>query len=162
MTKNFPDFITDDLDGDLILTFLTEFELFEQALVRAGYVKAGSGYRNAQPDWTGYARQIEPRFRPDSSVEVQGAISYLLCDPDNRRLREQRLEDSLPGELSNAESDLFWLVELIQETGRKLTYGIHFPETYEMETTYVTAAWFVLAALSAYDPKVDRLLMRVQ
>ena len=162
MPKNFPDFITDDFDGDLILTFLTEFELFEQALVRAGYVKAGSAYRNVQPDWMGYARHIEPRFHPDSSVEVQGAISYLLCDPNNRKLREERLENELPGEISITANDLLWLVELVQETGRKLTYGIHFQEKYEMETTYVTAAWFVLAALSAYDPTMDRLLMRVQ
>jgi len=164
MKHTFPagDFITDDFDGDLILTFLTEFHLFEQALVRAGYTRASSAYRNAQPDWIQYARHIERRFRPDSSVELEGAVAYLLFEPSKRKLRDERLESPLPEEASNAESDILWLAELVQETGRKLSYGIQFLERSEMETSYLTAALLVLAAMSACDPTVDGLHMRVQ
>lgn len=156
-----PDFIPDDFDGDLILTFLTEFQLFEQALVRAGFVRASSAYRMAQPDWVRYARHIEQRFRPESSLELDGAVAYLLWEPNKMKLRNERLESAVPEEAASAESDILWLAELIQEAGRKLSYGVQLLDKSEMETAYLTAAWFVLAAWTHCDPAVERLLMHV-
>jgi hypothetical protein len=152
----------DDLDAELILTFLTEFHLLEQALIRAGFTKAGRIHPNVQPDWGGFVRHIEPRFDPDSSPALQGAVSYLLYDPDKMALREKRLDGSLPGDASNADSDILWLAELVQETGNEFTYGIPFLEKADFDLAYITAALMVVEAWGKCDPTIESLLSHVQ
>ena len=152
----------DDFDGDLILTFLTEFHLLEQALIRAGFTKMGRIHRNAQADWTRFVRHIERRFDPDSSPALQGAVSYLLYDPDKMAIREQRLEDSLPGDASSADSDILWLAELVQETRTRLTYGIPFLKETSFDSAQVMAALMVLEAWAKCDPTIGQLLPHVQ
>jgi hypothetical protein len=156
------DFIGDDADEDLVLIFLTEFRSLEQALVRAGFTKAGRSHGTAQPDWARFIRHIERRFRPESSPELQGAVSYLLADPDKVALRRKRLQGSLPGEPSSAHSDILWLSELVQETGNKLTHGIPFLKKADFDAAQITAALLVVEAWSYCDPKVESLLTHVQ
>ena len=149
-----------DLDEELILIFLTEFQALEQALVRAGFTRAGSPSRDPQADWVRYARHIESRFRPDSSPELQGAVSYLLCDPEKLQRRRERLPDSYPGETASPYSDLVWLSELVQEAGTRLSHGINFLKAPGFDTTYLTAVLFVVAALSHSDPVVESFFMK--
>lgn len=154
--------LNDDSDGELALTFLTEFHLLEQALVRAGFTRAGRSQGTAQPDWTRFVRHIEARFRPDSSPELQGAVSYLLCDRRSLERRRAQLRGSFPGEASSAQSDIVWLSELVQETGNALTHGMRFGKTPAVEFEYLMAALLVVAAWSCCDPTVERLLMHTQ
>ena len=147
-------------DEELILIFLTEFQALEQALVRAGFTRPGGLARHPQADWVRYARHIEARFRPDSSEELQGAVSYLLCEPENVERRRERLPDSYPGEPSSPYSDLVWLSELVQEAGHRLRHEVNSRKTPAFETAYLTAALLVVAALSHSDPAVESFFMK--
>ena len=49
-------------DLELILTFLTKFQSFEQALMRTGFTQAGRSPGNACPDWEQFARHVEGEF----------------------------------------------------------------------------------------------------
>ena len=147
-------------DEELILIFLTEFQALEQALVRAGFTRTGGPARNPQADWARYARHIEARFRPDSSAELQGAVSYLLFEPENMERRRERLPDSYPGEPSSPHSDLVWLSELVQEAGNRLRHDVNSLRTPCYDTAYVTAALMVVAALSYSDPAVESFFMK--
>lgn len=164
MNNRFPkqDLLNDDGDADLILTFLTEFHLLEKALIRAGFTKVGRIHGNVQADWRRFVRHIERGFDPDSSPVLQGAVSYLLYDPDKLALRQKRLESSLPEEASSADSDILWLSELIQETGNRLTHGISFLKASDFDSAQVMAALMVVEAWSSCDPRIKSLLAHVQ
>lgn len=150
--------IPDDFDGDLVLLFLTEFHALEQALLRAGYTRAGRLHRSTQPDWIQFVRQIEPQFHPERSPELQGAVSYLLADPQKVKARRKRLEDSLPGEAYGVEQDIVWLAELIVEARNKLTNGIPILDENGFDTAYVTAVMLIVQDWSRCDPTIKKLL----
>jgi hypothetical protein len=149
-----------DIDEELILIFLTEFQALEQALIHAGFTTEGGPSRHPRADWVRYARHIEAWFRPDSSPELQGAVSYLLCEPDKLERRRERLQNSYPGETSYPYSDLVWLSELVQEAGNRLSHGINFLKTPGFDTAYLTAVLLVVAALSHCDPVVESFFMK--
>src|SRR5574341_1131248 len=157
MNSTFPgqSFMIDNADGELDLIFLTEFRSLEQALVRAGFTKASCPPGNVQPDWVRFARHIERRFHPDSSAELQGAVSYLLYEPEEPELDRERLRDSCGGETSSPPSDIVRLSELIQETEHKLIHGINFLENPVYDLERVMAALLVVVAWSCCDPMVE-------
>jgi hypothetical protein len=156
-------FTDPDPDEELVLIFLTEFRSLEQALIRAGFTRAGRIHAPPQPDWARFVRHIEPRFRPESSPELEGAVSYLLYDPEKMKARRRRsLQESPFGETSGAESDILWLSELVQATGNKLTYGIPFLKKDDFDAAEITAALMVVEAWSYCDPAIGRLLTNVQ
>lgn len=156
------DFLGDDFDTDLILTFLTEFQLLEQAVIRAGFTKLGRIHGATQPDWVRFVRHIERRFRPSCSVELQEAVNFLLTDPNKLALRRKRLQSSLPGETASAHSDIIWLSELVLETGNKLTHGIPFLKKGDVDSAQIMAALMVVEAWSYCDPTIESLLTHLQ
>ena len=163
MNNTFPgQSFMDDIDGDLVLIFLTKFRALEQAMIRAGFTRAFRVHGSAQPDWERFVRQIERRFRPDCSPDLQGAVSYLLAHPEKMQARRKRLQDSLPGETSSAHSDIVWLSELIQEARNKLTFGIPILDDDGFDSGYVMAALLIIEAWSCCDPTVESLLTHVQ
>ena len=150
-----------EIDEELVLTFLTEYHAFEQAMVRAGFTRAGRTPASKQPDLGRFARHIEKHFRPDASEMLEGAVAYLLCNPRNQELREERLEKSFPWETSDPQSDVVWLLELVQQTRNRLTLEINFPVTPGMDTTLVMAALFVVEAMANMDPEMESQLTSV-
>ena len=156
------EFLGDDFDTDLILTFLTEFHLLEQAVIKAGFTKAGRIHGNTQVDWVRFVHYIERRFRPASSVDLQEAVNYLLTHPGNVALRRERLQNSWPGETSSVHSDIVWLSELVQETGNRLTHGIPFLKKGDIDSTQIMAALMVVEAFSYCDPTIESLLTHLQ
>jgi hypothetical protein len=157
-----PDLLNDDGDADLILTFLTEFHMLEKALIQAGFTKVGRIHGGIQVDWRRFVRHIERHFDPDSSPVLQGAVSYLLYDPDKLALRQKRLESPRPEEASIADSDILWLAELVQEMGNRLTHGISFLKASDFDSVQVMAALMVVEAWSSCDPGIKSLLAQVQ
>ena len=151
-----------DVDGELVLIFLTEYYSLEQALVRAGFTKASRPPGNVQPDWVRFARHIERRFNRASSLELQEAVDYLLGEPEESELRGERLDGSSAKSLSSPQSEIVRLSELIQETGYRLIHGINFLEKPVWDFEYVTAALMVVAAWSVCDPQVESLLAHAQ
>jgi hypothetical protein len=110
-----------------------------------------------------FVRHIEPRFHPESSPELEGAVSYLLYDPEKMKARRRRLlQDSPFGETSSAQSDILWLSELVRATGNKLTHGIPFLKKDDFDAAEITATLMVVEAWSYCDPTIERLLTHVQ
>ena len=144
-----------ELDEELALTFLTEYHAFEQALVRAGFTRAGRTPGSKQPDLGRFARHIEKHFHPDNSEMLEGAVAYLLCNPRHQELREERLEKSFPWETSDPQSDVVWLLELVQQTRNRLTLDINFPVAPGMDTALVMAALFVVEAMAHVDQEME-------
>jgi hypothetical protein len=150
-----------EIEDDLALTFLTEYQAFEQALVRAGFTRPGRIPGSVQVDWERFARHIERHFRPDSSVELQGAVAYLLYEKCNQELRLTRLQHPLPWEIVSPLSDLVWLSELVQQTRNELMLGFQFPETSSLKMARVLAALLVVEGMAYTDPQLECLLNSV-
>jgi hypothetical protein len=147
-----------EYDEELVLTFLSHFNSLEQALVRAGYTQASHAPTTARADWGSFARHIEKQFDPDSSPVLQGAVAYLLCDPENRELRYERIGNSYPWENPDPHNDIVWLSELLQQTGARLLHELNFPGRPRCDLATISAAWFIVEAWSHLDPQVERLL----
>lgn len=141
-----------DFDGELALIFLSHYHALEEALVRAGYTRAGHTTGNPRPDWGRFARHIEGKFVPESSPELMGAVCYLLADPEKEALRRER-----PG-ASSPQSDLLWLAELVQEIRDRLLLRINFPDIPLRDDTAVLAAFLIVQNWSHIDPGVESLL----
>jgi len=150
-----------DFDEQLVLTFLTNYHSLEQALVQAGFTRAGHTPGNPRPDWGKFARHIERRFDPDSSPELMGAVCYLLGEPEEQELRRERLQASIPWELSSPASDILWLSELVQEIRNRLLLRINFADKAWSDDTGALAALFIVEAWSYIDPKVESMLTHV-
>jgi len=138
-----------DFDAEMVLDFLAAYHALEQALVRAGFTRAGRRSGNPQPDWGGFVRHIEEKFDPESSPELMGAVCTLLGQPLARELRR---------ELPSPVSDVLWLAERVQEIRDRLLLRINFAGKPWGDDTIVVAAWYVVRAWSSIDPKVQCLL----
>jgi hypothetical protein len=147
-----------EIEDDLALTFLTEYQAFEQALVRAGFTRPGRIPGTIQVDWERFARHIERHFITHASDELQGAITYLLYEQGNREQRIARLQHPLPWEIVSPLSDLIWLSELVQQTRNQLILGFNFPETPALHSAKVMAALLVVEGMAYCDPQMECLL----
>lgn len=148
-----------EVDEELVLTFLSYYQALEQALMRAGYIRASHTPGTSQPDWPRFARHIQPRFDPDSSPVLQGAVAYMLWDEDNLDLRNERIEKFQPWENPDPHNDTVWLAELVQQTGRKLIQGLNFPGERWYDMAMVSAALFIVEEWSHLDLEVEKLLV---
>jgi hypothetical protein len=163
MNDHLPKMTTPDeeLDEVLVLNFLADTHELEEALVRAGFTRAGQTPRDARPDWEQFALHIEGKFEPESRVELEMAVVYLLADPVRESFRRERLADSILGEPSKPHSDIVWLAELVQEIRNRLLGWINFRREPGCEDADVMAALFVVQAWSHLDPQVENLLVYV-
>ena len=146
-----------DFDAQMVLDFLAAYHALEQALVRAGFTRSGRRSGNPRPDWGGFARRIEKKFDPGSSPELMEAVCTLLGQPLTvpvifRGARELRRE------LLTPVSDVLWLAERVREIRDRLLLRINFAGVPWGDDTIVVAAWYVVQAWSAIDPKVQSLL----
>lgn len=137
-------------DPELVLTFLAMFSRFEKALKKAGFAKPG---RTSRADWERYVRQIEGRFDPDATPELQGAVAYLLGLPAGKETIR-----AIPGSLR----DIFKLSALIQETGNNLARRMDFERACESGDEVVLACLLILEAWSHCDPDIHRVLNTIQ
>jgi len=150
-----------EYDEELALTFLSYYLALEQALVRAGFTRAGHTPGTAQADWARFARHIEAQFDPGSSPELEGSVAFLLADENNLERRNKRLEKSSPWENADANNDIVWISELVQQTGKMLAYGLNLPGRSGFDLSLVSAVFFIVQAWSHLDPQVESLLTYV-
>ena len=148
----------DEWDEEMVLDFLTRYHKLGQALVRAGFTKAGRIPGSVEPNWEQFALHIEEQFDPDSEPVLQGAVAYLGWNPKNFALRNERIEDSDLWETYSVENDMVWLAEMIQRVGNQLTHEINYMDQQPCDDAQVTAALFVLMAWETLDPEVERWL----
>jgi hypothetical protein len=135
-----------ELDEQIILTYLTYHRLLEQALVRAGFVMALSSNKQPRPDWYGWARHIEKQFDPLSSEELGMAVAHLLDLRDDMEALPGRMQNRLTWESVSPFSDNLWLAEMLQRTSLRLTHRYNLAETPSCDTPQVMAALFVVEA----------------
>lgn len=151
----------DELDEEMALDFLAQYQDLEQALVAAGYTRAGHSPAQAQPDWVGFARHIEARFDADENPVIRAAVAHLLWAEENLEMRNGRLERTDPWENASPHNDIVWLSELIQHTKNRVTHDLMFPGRTGCDYNNVTAAMFVLEAWKQIDPQVEQLVEQV-
>ncbi len=145
-------------DEELALTFLTYYHALEQAMMRAGFTRSGRTPGTSQADWHRFARHIEPKFDPDSSPVLQGAVSYLLWEDENLARRNQRLEEARPWESGSPFSDILWISELLQRTRNKLTYDLNLPGAPACDTAQVMASLMIVEEWGKLEPDVSQYL----
>ncbi len=136
----------EEQDQHLILTYLTCLRLLEHALVRAGFVMALSSYKQARPDWYGWARHIEKQFVPASDDVLQMSVDHLLDLRDDMEALPGRMQNRITWESASRFSDNLWLAEMLQRTGSQLTHRYNFAETPGCDTPQVMAALMVVEA----------------
>ena len=153
-----PGFTCDEMGEEEALTFLTLYQLLEQALVRAGFTRPGRTPGCARADWTGFARHMEGRSDPELDVVMQAAIAHLLWQPDLLALRNERLENADRWENVDPDNDSDWLAELLQRTHNQLIQAINFPKVPACDPVTLSAALVVLERWAHLDPGVESLL----
>jgi hypothetical protein len=153
----------DDDREMLVLTFITEYQAFERALVLAGFTTAGRTPGNARPDWARFVRTIERKFHSGASPELLEAAYYLLEHPDYQDARWERMENAELSDPYSPQRDIIWLSEMVQQIGNKLARGFNLMgQQADYDLQDITAAMLVVEAWSHIDPKVERLLGHVQ
>jgi hypothetical protein len=149
------------LDEQAVMHFLFRYQELEQAVMRAGYIRAGRTPGSSQPDWSRFARHIQSSFDRDSDPAVQGAVAYMLLEDDNLAQRNERLENSPLWEDPDPNNDTVWLAELLQQTWRKVIHALNFPGRPGCDMNMICAAEFILDAWAHLDPEVEKQLKGV-
>ncbi len=146
-------------DEETLLYFFSHYHALEQAIMRAGYTRSGHRPGSAQPDWSRFARHIEPEFKKDSEPVIQGAVAYLLLDEEHLELRNERIENAHFWESPDPHNDVIWLAELLQQVRKRLIHRLNFPDAPAVDITMVSAALFIVDAWAQLDPEVEKLLV---
>jgi hypothetical protein len=147
-----------EMDEETVMYFLYRFQALEQALMKAGYTQSGRIPGSTRPDWSRFARHIQPRFNLDSSTVIQGAVAYMLWDEDNLAERNERIENGAPWANPDPHNDTVWLAELLQQTERKLIHALNFPGQPDCDLAMVSSALFIVDEWSRLDPEVEKQL----
>jgi len=152
---------SDDLiepDEETLLYFFSHYHALEQAIMRAGYTRAGPTPGSFHADWPRFARHIEPEFKKDTEPVIQGATAYLLLDEEYLDLRNERIENAHFWESPDPNNDTVWLAELLQQVRRGLIHRLNYPDAPPVDIAMVTAALFIVEAWAKIDPIVEGLL----
>lgn len=121
------DAASDLLDRDLVLDFFWKFSVFECALKREGFLRAG---RNdaAEPDWISFGKFIAGRFGEVRAEHFQeGTDTLVKASPRRQVVRQGRLEwenrKRQPGE-----SDEEFVLRLVKTVRNNLFHGGKYPD----------------------------------
>jgi hypothetical protein len=115
------------LDRDLVLNFFWRFSVFECALKREGFVKAGSRDA-AEPDWEHFARAITGRFAKVSVPGFSDAREQLRqLAPRRQVVRDGRLGWE-PITEKDQESDESFTLRLMKTARNNLCHGGKYPD----------------------------------
>lgn len=145
------------LNRELIFDFFLCFARAEYALKCAKYVRAPSGYVEA--NWTKFAERNNVKFNPHASTELSFAVDYLIHNPP----KKQVLKD---GELSwadcefNGGKSLQNLISLIRIVRNNLFHGGKFPmqpiPELSRDEKLLRSSLIVLSTVMQLNPKTSR------
>jgi hypothetical protein len=117
----------DSLDRKLVLEFFWKFSVFECALKREGYLRAGLN-DGAQPDWSGFGRSIRGRFREIQSRGFQDALRTLIdASPQQQVVRRGQLAWRVV-QRRGEESEEEFTLRLVRTTRNNLFHGGKYPD----------------------------------
>ena len=124
MTYNLPPHA---LDRDLVLAFFWKYSVFECALKREGFLRAGRN-KSAEPDWDRFGHEIQGRFAQVSIPGFTEAVAKLVrLSPRRQVVRDGRLAWDLVGR-QPGDSDEAYILRLLRTTRNNLFHGGKYPD----------------------------------
>jgi len=115
------------LDGDLVLNFFWKFTVFECALKREGFLKAGPK-NSAEPDWDKFAKEIKGQFARVRTPGFTAAVDALNgLSPRRQVVRDGKLHWE-PVARQNGESDEMFTLRLLKTSRNNLFHGGKYPD----------------------------------
>jgi hypothetical protein len=147
-----------DWDVEMALDFLGRYHDMGQALIRAGFIKAGPTPGTQLPNWEQFALHIEEQFDPKSDEMLDAAVAYLYWHQENLDRRNTRIDNAAPWETYDVDNDMVWLAESIQQVGHRLSEEINHMDRQPCDGTQVSAVLFVLMVWAEIDPEVAHWL----
>ena len=114
------------LDRELVLDFFWKFSVFEAALKREGFVRAGP-HNAAEPDWKRFALEVEGRLAAAPVTGLEEAKEELRrLSPHRQIVRDGKLGWE-PIE-QNEESDDAFIIRLMKTVRNNLFHGGKYPD----------------------------------
>jgi hypothetical protein len=116
-----------DLDRDLVLNFFWKFSVFECALKREGFLRAGRN-NGAEPDWDNFSREVQGRFAQVSIPGFAEAVGkFRQLAPQRQVVRNGHLGwDSIMQ--GDGESDEAYVLRLLKTARNNLFHGGKYPD----------------------------------
>ncbi len=115
------------LDRDLVLAFFWTFSVFECALKREGFLRAGRS-NAAEPDWDRFGREVQGRFARVSVPGFKEAVEELRrLSPRRQVVRDGRLAWD-PVTRQEGESDEVFTLRLLKTARNNLFHGGKYPD----------------------------------
>ncbi|MDP2682825.1 MAG: hypothetical protein Q8P28_08490 [Deltaproteobacteria bacterium] len=115
------------LDRDLVLDFFWKFSVFECALKREGFLRAGRN-NAAEPDWDRFGREVQGRFAQVSAPGFKEAVDELRrLSPRRQVVRDGQLGWD-PVARQEGESDEAFTLRLLKTSRNNLFHGGKYPD----------------------------------
>jgi|SRR3990172_4137985 len=115
------------LDRDLVLDFFWKFSVFECALKRAGFLRAGRK-NAAEADWDRFGRQVQGQFAQVSSPGFKEAVDQLRRLSPNRQVVRDGQFGWDPVVQQTGESDEAYALRLLKTARNNLFHGGKYPD----------------------------------
>ena len=115
------------LDHELVFEFFWKFSVFECALKREGFLRAGR-HDAAEPDWDLFGREIQGQFAQVSIRDFREAVAELRhLSPRRQIVRDGRLGWD-PVVRQESESDEVFTLRLLKTARNNLFHGGKYPD----------------------------------
>lgn len=115
-------------DDKLVFEFFVMFSRFECGLIRAGFVRKGSSYGSAAPDWKAFSKAISSHLASCSDGPYTKAKDFLLKNPPQQQKfvapASMKWEPNAKG---GKETDAQYLLRLVRDVRNNLFHGGKYP-----------------------------------
>jgi hypothetical protein len=111
---------------DLINEFFMVYSRFEFTLKKMGYRRiAGDGH--VEPNWFSFSSNIQNKFNPGKSPELQQSFDYYLTQPPKVQILVDEELSWRSNQKREKESDFIWVIRSIGIVRNNLFHGGKFP-----------------------------------
>lgn len=142
-----------DFDRELVFKFFTIFSLFEYALKQTNFRTIGrSG--EAQPDWEGFANNINPQFDIQATPDLVAAVNYMLSRPVMKQTLRNNALVFIRRHRPNNMNDAVWLSVLIRGVRNNLFHGGKFRYDRPRDPELIQHSMTILEVWSQYNNDV--------
>jgi hypothetical protein len=117
----------DMLDRDLVLDFFWRFSVFECALKREGFLRAGRNCA-AEPDWKKFGECIRDRFKEVSVNGFHEAVHTMRAVSPRRQVVRNDKLDWEELRQNPDESEEGFILRLVKTTRNNLFHGGKYPD----------------------------------
>lgn len=149
----------DQLDRELVLDFFWKFSVFECALKREGFLRAGWNDA-AEPNWKEFGRSIQGRFGDVRAIGFPEAVNALKdASPRRQVVRDGQLRWEEVLQQPN-ESEESFVIKLLKTARNNLFHGGKYPdgaiEEIARDKAILKAALKVIEGCYELHPEIAR------